>query len=633
MSANQNFKAKDTTIGELLNKDSIVYTVSRFQRPYAWGIKQQEELLKDLVNAIVNVDNEYSTGSFFMGNFIFQPYNSSESNKTMNIVDGQQRLITIMMILVIIRNNLFLISENKKIKGDIRSKAIDLKEKISELIYLSVNGLDKPIVCPHENQEKKYFFENILFLNKIKVHEIKPPENSFCKNYYDGYKMLQDNIENYMERKKAIDKVNFLEILYSQIRDSAVVSLTISNENLAYNIYSNINSKGLYLSPIDLIKNDFLYKTNKINNIPGVDKQFEAWEKLYNNVKYNSTIPFDVYYKYCWYIVHPEDIEEYFESDTSIFEMFQTKYPNEKKGDDINKFFKKLTNLSEIIIDFKNTSNVNEWKRAKWSPSMEKLGFANEISRDTVTNNYTLWLLPLYDKCKKDQKYYKALKDSIPFVTDTVFIYKLLLERGSENNYLLKLLEEFFDEIFKKFATFEIYGNTSIIPIIDKLKLERANIIGDARNNIMSIISSLKYSESEYYIRYILRRLNDDKSVVLGNFKGSIEHIIEAQQRNNASDSIGNLVYLETSLNEEAAAEKNELMNEYKRTELINECTTTELYKKILTQKFEKTYIQSKYPEVENLITTHSPIDFDEEAVKERSNSIAKDFLEDFINI
>lgn len=666
MDTSSYFKAEDTTIGNLLIGREKLYNVSRFQRPYAWGIKQQEELLKDIVKATVVKKDEYSTGEFFMGNFIFQPTNTKENCKIMNIVDGQQRLITVTMILAIIRNNLGKIVKNGRNDEMARNKSTNLQEEIYKYLYLREDGETNPIITPLINSEKEYFFKNILHLNEKDLNEIELPYSSVCNNYYYGYKMLQDRIESYLEGKSAIKKFNFLRIVYKQIKESKVVILTISNEDQAYNIYSNINSKGLYLSPIDLIKNDFLYKTRKDAEVTGVDVQLNKWEEIYNNVKKNHTIPFEVFYKHCWYIIHPEDFSEYFSSDISLFEIFQTKYPRKKDRSKINKFFNELNELSNTLSVFKNTSKVTDWGKCEWLPTVSKLKFADDVSSDAVTNNYSLWLLPLYFKRQRDEKYFKALKKAIPFVTDTVFIYKLLLEFGSDKNNTLKSLEEFFDEIFNKLASVELIEvGTSIQPILDMLIDERATILKDSKEHVISIISNWKYSKHETYIRYLLYRVNDDKKVVLGNYVGSIEHIIEAEESTDTSDSIGNLVVLEKSRNDEAAELKNKLKKLYEGKELADE---------LLQQKFNNIYVKSEYPAVKKLVDEylpnlnsneedveeyHStisseedveeylstisseeedveeplPVNFNEESVLERSKSICIEFLNDFIRL
>ncbi|WP_157456704.1 hypothetical protein [Carnobacterium maltaromaticum] len=227
----------------------------------------------------------------------------------------------------------------------------------------------------------------------------------------------------------------------------------------------------------------------------------------------------------------------------------------------------------------------------------------------------------------------------------------MLLEIGSDKNNTLKLLEDFFDQIFNKLASVELIEvGTTFKPILDELIDERANILKDSKEHIISIISSWKYSKHETYIRYLLYRVNDDKKVELGNYVGSIEHIIEAEESTDTSDSIGNLVILEKSRNDEAAKLKNELKKLYEGKELADE---------LLQQKFNNIYVKSEYPAVKKLVDEYLPnlssneegveeylsenfkedveecipVNFNEESVVERSKSICVEFLDDFIKL
>ncbi|MGD1330745.1 DUF262 domain-containing protein, partial [Enterococcus faecium] len=83
-------------------------------------------LVKDIVINLKSEkqDNKYifQTQNYFLGNIILK---KSSFNK-LDIVDGQQRLITLIMILVVIRNNLHEIVSNKKNKKEAR----DLSNKL-----------------------------------------------------------------------------------------------------------------------------------------------------------------------------------------------------------------------------------------------------------------------------------------------------------------------------------------------------------------------------------------------------------------------------------------------------------------------------------------------------------------------
>ncbi|MFU1875472.1 DUF262 domain-containing protein, partial [Enterococcus faecium] len=83
---------------------------------------------------------------------------------------------------------------------------------------------------------------------------------------------------------------------------------------------------------VDLIKNDFLYKTRLVNQTPGVNTSLDLWNTIYENVKMNTSISFNEFYKYAWFTIYPEDIFEYFNTEISLFEIFQEKFPSEKNA-------------------------------------------------------------------------------------------------------------------------------------------------------------------------------------------------------------------------------------------------------------------------------------------------------------
>lgn len=64
-----------------------------YQRPYAWGEKQVETLLNDLKDVI-----ESKKESYLLGSLIFHKNTENSTDLTLDIVDGQQRLVTLALI-------------------------------------------------------------------------------------------------------------------------------------------------------------------------------------------------------------------------------------------------------------------------------------------------------------------------------------------------------------------------------------------------------------------------------------------------------------------------------------------------------------------------------------------------------
>ncbi|GAA7023038.1 hypothetical protein AOH443_00340 [Helicobacter pylori] len=82
------YQLKDILATEL----SAYYQIPIYQRPYQWGKEQCEELLNDLFENY----KDYGEDDYFCGSLVL--IQSDEGNKTYDIVDGQQRLSTFILL-------------------------------------------------------------------------------------------------------------------------------------------------------------------------------------------------------------------------------------------------------------------------------------------------------------------------------------------------------------------------------------------------------------------------------------------------------------------------------------------------------------------------------------------------------
>lgn len=84
------------TVKELFGQQGVHYEIPIYQRNYAWGKEQIDQLLDDIWNASTS-----NVGDYFLGNLIVAPKSEQESEDvtTYEVVDGQQRLTTLFMLL------------------------------------------------------------------------------------------------------------------------------------------------------------------------------------------------------------------------------------------------------------------------------------------------------------------------------------------------------------------------------------------------------------------------------------------------------------------------------------------------------------------------------------------------------
>src|ERR1700690_4162935 len=88
------FEADDKPLSDILFETRRKYRIPRYQRPYAWGAEEITEFWEDLIT---------NQEPYFLGSFIFNTEKEQEDGYV-DIIDGQQRLLTITILMAVIRD-------------------------------------------------------------------------------------------------------------------------------------------------------------------------------------------------------------------------------------------------------------------------------------------------------------------------------------------------------------------------------------------------------------------------------------------------------------------------------------------------------------------------------------------------
>ena len=101
MAPRSEIKSEKIALKDLLD---MWFRIPEYQRPYVWGHEQVHDLLDDLTFAATNrPDDEY-----FMGSLVFQSRPADpaagRTYEENDLLDGQQRLTTILLILAVMRD-------------------------------------------------------------------------------------------------------------------------------------------------------------------------------------------------------------------------------------------------------------------------------------------------------------------------------------------------------------------------------------------------------------------------------------------------------------------------------------------------------------------------------------------------
>ncbi len=234
----------------LAAEDEAYYQIPIYQRPYQWGKEQCEELLNDLFENY----EDYRGDDYFCGSLVF--IQSDEGNKTYDIVDGQQRLSTFILL--------------AKVLATLYPECLNSKSQE----YLEESWSDR-----HEDGEKKKRkrldfdlvgsnakkdFQNALdFFDDLDASKGENSKSNAPSKGKNSYLKNAICLKNYLEKKEIADINDFIQWLYLKVN---FITITCSDTDMALRIFNVLNARGLPLHATDIFKGELLKNSPKKKN-------------------------------------------------------------------------------------------------------------------------------------------------------------------------------------------------------------------------------------------------------------------------------------------------------------------------------------------------------------------------------
>lgn len=206
------------TVSELLSKKQL--TIPDYQRPYKWTTQHVNQLLGDIVQ-------HRNKSAYRLGTVVFHYKKNSDGIEQENIVDGQQRTITLMLIVLAL--HAVIESDKQKIE---RTDLIDQLEGLKDMADLQFSN---------EGSQRN-------------IHA------------------------NYLEILRAVSRPEFDESLVNFLLNKCeLVTFTLTDISEAFQFFDSQNARGRDLKPHDLLKAYHLREFNKSDDSVKA-KTVEAWE-------------------------------------------------------------------------------------------------------------------------------------------------------------------------------------------------------------------------------------------------------------------------------------------------------------------------------------------------------------------
>ncbi|MGL2910029.1 GmrSD restriction endonuclease domain-containing protein [Helicobacter pylori] len=245
-------EAKEATLlGFFKENQNNQFVIPIYQRLYSWKKEQCEQLWDD----IIKIGGNDKMNGHFIGSILYARVDDTHSSPLL-IIDGQQRLTTITLLLIALRNH--------------SSDEVKRKEIESYLINSNKDG-DKKFRLILSESDK----DTLLFLIDKNKREPSEPSLKIVENFKLFEKWIRKNTDKLETIFKGLEKLMIVWIALKKEKDDPQL------------IFESMNSKGIELTQTDLIRNYIIMETE-------VEKQEnfynQYWRAMEEDFKQNETL-------------------------------------------------------------------------------------------------------------------------------------------------------------------------------------------------------------------------------------------------------------------------------------------------------------------------------------------------------
>ena len=249
---------KRMIISDILSKDNLQFIVPIYQREYKWTLAESDRIVHDILSAGT------ASSEHFIGSIVYQYTELNMANMRLYLVDGQQRLTTIMLI----SKALNLVASTKRDEDDDYDYVFS---KTKRIIYIDADDKSRGYtVYPSEND--RLVFNAIISaksFDEVTGNHMISQDNFMFNNFVSAYKLINEAISG---------GLNIKSVIYNGLLNLSVVEIIVDKNENAQAIFESINSLGVKLNNAELIQN-FLLMSN--------DNQEQLYENRWKPMKNN----------------------------------------------------------------------------------------------------------------------------------------------------------------------------------------------------------------------------------------------------------------------------------------------------------------------------------------------------------
>ena len=382
------------TVKDLFQDKKSDFLIPDYQRPYAWEETECQTLWEDIFTFAFPDNNckkfDSDNDEYFLGPIV----TFKNNDKKLEIIDGQQRLTTLMLLLRAFYSKFGNMQDDE---------SRNTREEIGRCIW-KTDEFGKPKTTELKissevatDDEKKEFLE---------ILRTGVSKNGSKSRYAQNYLFFQKKIADFLDKYPTYFPYFPIRIMNNCI----LLPIEADNQDTALRIFSTLNDRGKPLSDADIFKAQFYKYYNSLNLKNEFIEKWRSLEELCNELFPNATgTPMDeLFTRYMYFERAKQGISS---STTEALRKFY-----EKDGYRLLKNQDTLENLIDLA-DFWKSVTIQDDER-----------FSDRVLKQLYVLNYApngMWtyFVSVYylqnrsnDGKLADEKFYGFLSKTIAFV-------------------------------------------------------------------------------------------------------------------------------------------------------------------------------------------------------------------------
>ncbi len=273
------------TVYELFGNKNAYFLIPDYQRPYAWDEVECQTLWNDIFSFAIP-ENDYSKfnndDEYFLG-----PIVTFDNNKQKEVIDGQQRLTTLLLLLRAFYCSFGTMADENSIATKQMIEACIWKTNEFNKPDMNVLKIDSEVASDEHKEE---------FLSILKTGIV---EDKMKSNYAVNYRFFQKKIEEFLHTYPTYYPYLPIRIM----KNCILLPIEAESQDTALRIFSTLNDRGKPLSDADIFKAQ-LYKHYSLKGEKDTFiKRWKALESKCNDIYHPiSGTPMDeAFTRYMYY--------------------------------------------------------------------------------------------------------------------------------------------------------------------------------------------------------------------------------------------------------------------------------------------------------------------------------------------